>query len=746
MGWIVGAIGGFIGSLFTDLFSVLNYFIYSFIEDVYGFLMNLTDIQVFDSQTLKAFSTRIYAILGIFMAFKLIFTFITYAVTPDNLTDKSKGGMKIVVNIIVSLVLLIAVPNLIFPLSRELQTAILNDHILEQVILGVKTSSNAQNGAMVIDTKQAGRYLSFSVLNGFFRPNPALKSNSGSCANTTMILDESVDPDPSKQQGLENALYKMDGDCATAILELVDNNPGDAVYQYETAYSQKSISMLLGGEDSTNLKQIETNTGDNVFKFNYVISLAAGIVTLALLLHFCVDIAVRTIKLGFLELIAPIPILSYIDANSKKTFDSWMKECMKTYVDLFVRLAALYFAIFLITSLWTGSGVTYSSTGQPVGGLEKVAIILGALVFANQVPELIGSMLGIKLGNFSLNPFKGSALASGILGGAIGGLGGVAAGLKAGTQAGAPVRGAFSGLFSGMGTGYKTKFGSGSLRQSMDKSYQNLTGNHYEHMSPGRLLMSYKGQSKVDAIKTPLNEAYDQLRQRQTALNVASNTSSQLSNSLRQSGIDVSDLNQARNTVSQNNTNARNRRSAAETARNAAQEALADVQTRRSAAEATMQSIQNRYNEARQIIERTESLNVPDHLNPYIQDNSYAEAQAYLREYQGRYDAAQAELDQYDISAVQAALDNATSEFEAAEQAYQLSQNQMTELSRYEASITRENELREQISEVERNISTLKDEKKQREKFYNIDPSPKDSVNKAIQNINSRTMPGRDDR
>ena len=53
MGWVIGKIGGFLGDLFTDLFSVLNYFIYSFIEDVYNFLMSLTDVQIFDNQTLK---------------------------------------------------------------------------------------------------------------------------------------------------------------------------------------------------------------------------------------------------------------------------------------------------------------------------------------------------------------------------------------------------------------------------------------------------------------------------------------------------------------------------------------------------------------------------------------------------------------------------------------------------------------------------------------------------------------------
>lgn len=738
MGWVIGKIAGFLGDLITDLFSVLNYFIYSFIEDVYNFLMSLTDVQIFDNQVLKAFSTRIYAILGVFMAFKLMFTFITYAVNPDTLTDKSKGGQKLIVNIMVSLVLLIAVPNLIFPLSRELQTAVLNDHILEQVILGVKTSSSADVGTTAIDTKQAGRYLSFSVLNGFFHPSPSLKSSSGSCANTTMILDESVDPDPSKQEGLENALYKMDGDCATAILELVDDNPGDAVYQYETAYSQKSISMLLGGEDSTNLKQVKTNAGDSVFKFNYLISLVTGCIVVWMLIHFCFDIALRTIKLGFLELIAPIPILSYIDTHTKKTFQAWMKECGKTYADLFIRLAALYFAVFVIMTMVTGTGLTYSSTGKPIGGLTMIVIILGALMFANKVPELIGSLFGFKLGNFSLNPFKNSPLAAGAVGAVTGGVGGALAGVKAGAQVGAPFRGFTSGFFSGMGTGYKTKVGSGSFKKSMDTAYQNLTGNHYEHMSLGRLFMSYKGTGRVGEMTDALNTAYTQLQANQTALNVASHTSAELSNELRRNGIDVSNMNDARRVANENAATASAQRTVAQAARDTAQANFDTAQLRRGEAQATVDSIQADYNRAQQIVNAANAMNVPEHMNPYYTSGEYQRAQDILSRYGEEYRRAQEELNRYDTTAAQAELDRATREFNEAERVYQSSQIQISNLQRYETAIQTEAKIRKEIAGIEKNIATVKDEKAQREKFYGVDSSPKQQLSKALNEIESR--------
>ena len=63
---------------------------------------------------------------------------------------------------------------------------------------------------------------------------------------------------------------------------------------------------------------------DGNYVINYLpfISTAAGIYVVFLLITFCVDVAVRVIKLCFLQMVAPIAIVSYIDpkesiSNSK---------------------------------------------------------------------------------------------------------------------------------------------------------------------------------------------------------------------------------------------------------------------------------------------------------------------------------------------------------------------------------------------------------------------------------------------
>ena len=123
------------------------------------------------------------------------------------------------------------------------------------------------------------------------------------------------------------------------------------------------------------------------------------------------DVAVRSLKLAFFQLIAPIPILSYIDPKSGKDglFKKWYEMCFKTFLSLFIRLLALYFAVYVISKVADMQLVDLID-GSYVGGwnLLTVFIIIGALMFAKQLPEILKG-LGIKLdgdGKFTLNPLR----------------------------------------------------------------------------------------------------------------------------------------------------------------------------------------------------------------------------------------------------------------------------------------------------------------------------------------------------
>jgi len=104
--------------------------------------------------------------------------------------------------------------------------------------------------------------------------------------------------------------------------------------------------------------------------------------------------------LAYLQIIAPVPILSYI-SDPDGSFKKWLKQCTTTFLDLFLRLAIIYFAVTMIGEVINqfsrAEGVIFDSTGLPANTftalLVKIFIILGLLIFAKRVPELLKDLI-----------------------------------------------------------------------------------------------------------------------------------------------------------------------------------------------------------------------------------------------------------------------------------------------------------------------------------------------------------------
>ena len=179
---------------------------------------------------------------------------------------------------------------------------------------------------------------------------------------------------------------------------------------------------------------------------------------------------------------APIPIISMLDPSSGKNgmFSKWLKECTKTYLDLFVRLGAVYFAIELIKRVFTSD-----ICGNNM--LVKVFIVLGLLAFAKQLPKFINDITGANFGGDGLSlkkkfggiPGLGKAGAAGL-----GLAGGMAANALAARQnfkgqgfkgfakgLGSTLAGGGSAAFRGLTSKDKNvlKAGQGAIKGAVDK-------------------------------------------------------------------------------------------------------------------------------------------------------------------------------------------------------------------------------------------------------------------------------------
>lgn len=427
-------------------FMSLDSVLFNFISELYDLLIAISRTSILTQGDIAQFAGRIELLLGIFMLFKLSFSLITYIVNPEDFSDKSKGFGKLIQSAVVSLVMLILVPY-IFQMAYSLQAKILDDNLLAKLILGENLTNSENNGgktnnATVID--KAGDIMAFQVMLPFFKPRVSVAGLTD-CVN--------LYKDKEFNEACKNALHDAG---------LTGYNLDNYVYGIE--------NNSLGLTFRVNTALQTTGEGDNeqfIIDYMYPISTVVAVVVCLLLVTFCIDIGLRSVKLAFLQLIYPIPVIAYMDPKAGKDgiFKKWYQMCISTFLSLFIRLIALYFGVYIIAKVADFGMYDIINGSQITNGFVVIFVIIGVLMFVKQLPKILEN-LGIKLdgdGKFSLNPLKK------IEEGAIGGkhlsrvpmaAAGAAIGLgmgAVGTATGAGKGKWLTGLASGLSNGLKGK-------------------------------------------------------------------------------------------------------------------------------------------------------------------------------------------------------------------------------------------------------------------------------------------------
>ena len=385
---------GLINDAIRTVFGAIDWILFSFLDWMYRVFFDISTVEFLTGETIRNFFSRIQLILGVFMVFKISISVLQAIVDPDKITDKSNGFSAYIKRIIICLVMLTLliprnIPNakneyqvqinnngLLFGTLYSLQGRILRNNTLGKLVLGKSTGNvtlsegsdknknygNEQAKSM----KEMGRDFTVTILKGFVQP-------SNKCSNFD-------DVDAGKA-------YNSDSVDQTALL--MENINGECKSHYY-AYMYYPI---IGG--------------------------VVAAVFAVILIGFSIDIAVRALKLAVLRLLAPIPIISYLDPNQEKkgAFAKWVKILTATYLDLFIRLAIIYFVIFLINDIRDNGIVLGTDNDTFMNVIVFIVICLGLFFFAKQAPKFIKDVLGVQ------NSMQNIGLAS-ILGGTAMAMGG----------------------------------------------------------------------------------------------------------------------------------------------------------------------------------------------------------------------------------------------------------------------------------------------------------------------------------
>lgn len=425
--------------------------VYSVSSFAYSIFYEVAFDSLLSSLNLTSEAQRLYTLLGIFMLFRLAFAFIKYIINPDGM---EKGTSKLLTNLAVSLALIVSVPW-IFNRAFALQNYIMDSNVIGNLIMGMdndkfdKDEGNYKNGSF--NAASYGQAISFLTFGAFYSPNLSITQLSP-CGNILYYYSDNLKIAPdgkslNEEEGENGELLNKDeakiAKCINALNDISKSpNGGEgnvSSVEIGTRFYISSQRYNFGLLTDWNVLSA-TYGNQHVITYLPIVSTIAGGFLALLFLNFTFDVAIRNVKLCFLQIIAPIPIILNIEPGDskgdKKSLNWWAKESLKTYVDLFIRVATVYFGVFLINII---SGHLDNSVWF------RVFTIFGILLFVKQIPDMIGKAFGIEVkGQFSLNPLKRigdnritSMALGGVAGLATGALGGGFAAYRGARSAGA---------------------------------------------------------------------------------------------------------------------------------------------------------------------------------------------------------------------------------------------------------------------------------------------------------------------
>ena len=342
-------------NLILGLFSLLDYGIYwlngvalQVIFDVakirFFSVSGVTDgIAILSGTVFEDFASRIYIILGVLMLFRIMISCLQYLVNPEKMDDKENGMASIFKRVIITVALLAFVPD-IFNFAYSIQESI--SEFIPRIIMGTKSDLSDD------EIGKIGEEMSYSVWRTWITAK-ASRSN----ASVGNFDDKTK-----------------------------------AVYNLDTLRVAISDGCNIWGGDSCN------------YNYTLLLPTITGGFMLYVFVSMILDVAIRTIKFGLLQVLAPIPIASYIDPkSSSKSFNAWVKTSINVYCDLFIRFIIIYFVIFFVKAIIEADilGTLYAKFGANNNGafratLVLTALILGLLMFAKSAPKFITDLLGLE--------------------------------------------------------------------------------------------------------------------------------------------------------------------------------------------------------------------------------------------------------------------------------------------------------------------------------------------------------------
>ncbi len=429
--------------------------IYNLIPSIYKIFYNIASARFFDPENtdiVQKLSQNLYVLISVIMLFGFSITILSAIVNPDLISDNKKGVPAMFKRAIIGLALIVIVP-FGFDEMYKIQNSVMSNSLVEKIIVGADFSCDKTKNPDCEVGQGGGQVIAGILINSVLRP-----------------ADDNVTIGVDLQQ---------------AYTDMVQSDIGNIT----------TIAGDINAKRTDGGSSIEDE--DYGFHFDSLIAIIAGIGVDYILLIFAIDMAVRMFKLAFLEITAPISIVSYV-AVGDKIFMSWLKEVGKTFAEVFIKIASIAFYLFLVSNLSTFFA---PFKDESWGYVLKAFLIVGMLIFVKQIPNMISAIFGIemksqggiggRLGQMAMVGDQAKKAWQGIKN--VAGLGAAAAGLGLATVAN-PLLGAAVGGAVAARHGWNKGFGGG-------KAWKDTKGGQVLSAGAGAAGAFLRGKNGIAGVK-----------------------------------------------------------------------------------------------------------------------------------------------------------------------------------------------------------------------------------------------------
>lgn len=378
-----------LGGIFICLFDTVAY---TLVSVSYRIFLAVSELDLFGGGTAGAalyeiFTKKMYLVLSVVMLFIFAYELILLLINPDgDGTKKTTGLLK---DFVISIALVVFLP-VVFKYMTVFQLHVIKNNTIGALVLGTApTSSNTAETAY-------GDSIGMVVLMAFYHPQGAGYESFFETTGEFKGIDQAVTDC--------EAGGKASHDTCQSWAEALD--------KWNTKM-QNSGLVFAGLNDITyNAGLINTLGDSDGSEYMWILCTGCGILVAWFFISYAIDLGTRAVKLGVLEIISPIPVMFNAIPKMKKSFETWKGELIKTYVELFIRLAIIFFIVKLCTLVPEFVEIIFKDPitgvkGDPfVKAITMVVLILGLLKFAKEAPELFKSLFDNGGGLFKGLNFK----------------------------------------------------------------------------------------------------------------------------------------------------------------------------------------------------------------------------------------------------------------------------------------------------------------------------------------------------